>query len=69
MSARGTVVALAALGALAGCPLHPKSPVPLSREGEWAAVRDGATRRAVLYDGLKHRATHDSRCPKEPYSL
>lgn len=51
------VVAVAALGALAGCPLHPKSPVPLAREGEWAAVRDAATRRAVLYDGLKHRAT------------
>jgi hypothetical protein len=51
------IVALAALGALAGCPLHPKAPVPLSREGEWAAVRDAATRRAVLYDGLKHRAT------------
>jgi len=26
-------------------------------EGEWAELRDQATRRAFLYDGLKHRAT------------
>jgi len=26
-------------------------------EGEWAELRDQATRRAFLYDGLRHRAT------------
>ncbi len=47
-------LAVAAL-AVAGC--HPRSPLPLTREGEWALARDGATRRTVLYDGFKHRAT------------
>jgi hypothetical protein len=49
--------AAAVVVALAGCPLHPRAPLPPTREGEWAAARDAATRRAVLYDGLKHRAT------------
>jgi hypothetical protein len=44
-----------AVGALAAC--HPRAPVPQPRAGEWAAIRDAATRRAVLYDGLIHRAT------------
>ncbi len=48
--------AIAAL-ALAGCPIHPRSPLPQTREGEWAIARDGATRRAILYDRLNHRAT------------
>jgi hypothetical protein len=52
---RRAIVAAAALGALAGC--HPRAPLPLTREGEWALVRDAATRRAVLYDGFRHRAT------------
>ncbi len=47
-------LAAAALAA-AGC--HPRQPVPLTREGEWAAVRDGATRRYILYDNFDHRAT------------
>ena len=47
-------LAAAALAA-AGC--HPRSPLPMTREGEWALTRDAATRRAVLYDGFKHRAT------------
>ncbi len=47
-------VVLAALAA-AGC--HPRQPVPLTREGEWAAVRDAATRRFILYDNFDHRAT------------
>ncbi len=44
-----------ALLVLAGC--HPRSPLPPTREGAWALARDAATRRAVLYDSLKHRAT------------
>jgi hypothetical protein len=48
--------ALGAVVVLAGCFLH-RSPKPNPREGEWGAVRDAATRRALLYDGLKHRAT------------
>jgi hypothetical protein len=48
--------ALAAVVALAGCFLH-RSPRPTPKEGEWGVVRDAATRRALLYDGLKHRAT------------
>lgn len=47
-------VALALL-VLAGC--HPRSPLPPTREGAWALARDAATRRAVVYDALKHRAT------------
>lgn len=42
---------------LAGCPFHPRSPQPRPREGEWAQERDAASRRALLYDGLDHRAT------------
>jgi len=51
-----TAALIAAL-ALAGCPLHPRAPLPTTTEGEWAEQRDAATRRAILYDGLKHRAT------------
>jgi hypothetical protein len=51
------VAAVAAALSLAGCPFHPRAPLPTTVEGEWAAQRDGATRRAILYDGLKHRAT------------
>jgi hypothetical protein len=50
-----TAAALAAL-ALAGCAFQ-RAPRPTTREGEWASQRDAATRRAYLYDGLKHRAT------------
>jgi hypothetical protein len=46
--------AAAALAA-AGC--HPRQPLPQTREGEWAAVRDAATRRFILYDNFDHRAT------------
>jgi hypothetical protein len=53
---RRLAVALAAV-ALAGCPWHPRSPLPRAREGEWAVARDASTRRAILYDGLNHRAT------------
>jgi hypothetical protein len=48
---------VAAALALAGCPLHPRAPIPTPTQGEWAAARDAATRRALLYDGLNHRAT------------
>jgi hypothetical protein len=51
------VVAAAALAALTGCPIHARSPIPPTRAGEWQLARDAATRRALLYDGLKHRAT------------
>lgn len=54
---RPAILAAAALSALAGCSFHPRSPVPATREGEWAAARDAATRRSVLYDGFTHRAT------------
>lgn len=46
---------LAAAVALAAC--HPRAPIPQTTEGEWAEARDAATRRFVLYDGLRHRAT------------
>jgi hypothetical protein len=49
--------ALAALVSAAGCALLPRSPSPTTLEGEWAEKRDVSTRRAFLYDGLKHRAT------------
>lgn len=52
--------ALAALALAAGCSLGglmPRSPAPTTQEGEWAQRRDAATRRAFVYDGLKHQAT------------
>jgi hypothetical protein len=51
------VAAAATVLALAACPIHPRAPLPRSREGDWAVARDGASRRAFLYDGLNHRAT------------
>ena len=50
-------LALAAVAALASCAFLPRAPVPTTMEGEWAKKRDAETRRAFLYDGLKHRAT------------
>ncbi len=54
-----STLALAALAAaaLAAAGCHPRQPVPLTREGEWAVARDAATRRYVLYDRFDHRAT------------
>jgi hypothetical protein len=57
MSARTAAAHVALALALAGCPFHHRAPVPTTTEGEWARARDGATQRAYLYDGLKHRAT------------
>lgn len=57
MSGRLRAIALAAVAALAGCAFLPRAPAPSTAEGEWAERRDFATRRAFLYDGLKHRAT------------
>jgi hypothetical protein len=54
---RPALLVAAALCALAGCSFHPRSPLPATREGEWAVARDAATRRDVLYDGFTHRAT------------
>ena len=53
-------IALAAVAAAAGCSLGalvPRSPTPTALEADWAAKREAATRRALIYDGLKHRAT------------
>jgi hypothetical protein len=52
-------IALFVLGAVsvAGCPLRKRTPDPGLDEGEWAALRNGATRRSLLYDGVTHRAT------------
>ncbi len=47
--------ALATALAAAGC--HPRQPMPLTQHGEWAWVRDAATRRFILYDNFDHRAT------------
>ncbi len=54
---RRAVPAAALAAALAGCPFHAREPVPQPDQGDWAAIRDGATRRFELYDGLVHRAT------------
>lgn len=48
---------LAAALLLAGCPFHPRNPVPSPLEGDWALARNAATRRVQLYDGLVHRAS------------
>ena len=49
--------AAAVVAALAAAGCHPRQPMPLTREGEWAVVRDDATRRFILYDNFDHRAT------------
>ncbi len=54
---RSRLAAALALAVLAGCPYHPRAPLPRPREGEWAVARDDFTRRVILYDGLTHRAT------------
>jgi hypothetical protein len=56
---RPAIAVAAALG-LAGCSLlrlPPRSPAPLPDEGSWAELRNAATSRATLYDGVVHRAT------------
>jgi hypothetical protein len=60
---RRHVVALVAV-ALAGCAaiqgvrnrIPPREPQPGPATGEYAALREAASRRATLYDGLVHRA-------------
>jgi len=49
------VALAAALVALGAC--HPRAPLPQTTEGAWGLARDAATRRFVLYDGFRHRAT------------
>jgi hypothetical protein len=56
MRARRAAV-IAAVAALCGCPFHPRAPQPAPDRGDWARVRDEATRQFQLYDGLDHRAT------------
>ncbi len=46
-----------ALAALPACPIHAHAPVPAPDKGEWAELRDAATRQLELYDGLVHHAT------------
>lgn len=53
----GLLRAAFVVAALASAGCHPRAPLPMTREGEWALARDAATRRTVLYDGFKHRAT------------
>ena len=54
-------LAVLALAVAGGCAqvnaLKTKAPDPGTREGEWAARRNQATRRASLYDRFEHRAT------------
>jgi hypothetical protein len=61
MTGRGLVAVAALAAAGAGCgsinALKTKAPDPGTREGEWAQVRNAATRRAILYDQFVHRAT------------
>jgi hypothetical protein len=58
---RGLWLAVALALAGAGCgqinALKTRAPDPGTREGEWALVRNAATRRAMLYDRFQHRAT------------
>lgn len=57
---RRLVVLTVLAAALAGCglkSLYVREPEPRPLEGEWGELRIAATRRAVLYDGLDHRAT------------
>jgi len=64
VSALTTTAGAAAALLLAGCGaiqgvqsrLPPREPQPRPDAGEWAVVRDGATRREKLYDGFVHRA-------------
>lgn len=54
---RGIRLALALAALLASaCFVHPRQPQPRPGTGEWAEVRDGATRAKQLYDGVVHRA-------------
>ncbi|HET8540558.1 MAG TPA: hypothetical protein VFL83_11865 [Anaeromyxobacter sp.] len=56
--ARSPLLAAAvAAAALASAACHPRQPLPVTREGEWAQARGDATRRFVLYDSFDHRAT------------
>jgi hypothetical protein len=52
------LVALAGCGAIQGVRsrLPPRAPQPGPAAGEYAALREAASRRASLYDGLVHRA-------------
>jgi hypothetical protein len=58
---RGLLLSVVLAAAGVGCgsinALKTKAPDPGMREGEWSAVRNGATRRAILYDRFVHRAT------------
>jgi hypothetical protein len=53
----GAAAAAAAALALGGCLARHRAPVPRPNAGDWAQQRDAATRRGLLYDGLRHRAT------------
>jgi hypothetical protein len=51
------LAAALAAAALSCVPFQARAPRPGPFEGEWAEIRDRASRRVVLYDGLVHRAT------------
>jgi hypothetical protein len=57
-AAAAAALLLAGCGAIQGVQsrLPPREPQPRPDEGEWAKVRDAATRREKLYDGFVHRA-------------
>jgi hypothetical protein len=58
VSRGAAALATACMAGLAGCStLISYAPKPPPDEGEWARVRDEATRRFELYDGFIHRAT------------
>ena len=56
-----STVAAAAAALVLGCgainTVRTKAPDPAVNEGEWAALRNLSTRRAVLYDEFQYRAT------------
>ncbi len=55
LAAAAAAALLACSGTLSG--VASPNPVPGVRQGEWAELRDKATRRALLYDRFSHRAT------------
>lgn len=51
------VLAAVGSGCSVGARARTRTPAPGPNEGRWAELRDDATRRGRLYDGLDHRAT------------
>jgi hypothetical protein len=53
--AAAAVLLLVSFGCASGVPTR-RAPSPRPNSGEWAELRDEASRRAALYDGFVHRA-------------